>query len=52
MVPDYSIPTAINFVDALKRGQESAFKNPKTIKSDIAFLQYTGGTTGVAKSIF
>jgi long-chain acyl-CoA synthetase len=49
MVPDYSIPTAINFVDALKRGQESSFKNPKTIKTDIAFLQYTGGTTGVAK---
>lgn len=49
MVPDYSIPTAINFVDALKRGQESSFKKPKTIKTDIAFLQYTGGTTGVAK---
>jgi long-chain acyl-CoA synthetase len=49
MVPDYSIPTAINFVDALKRGQESSYKNPKTIKTDIAFLQYTGGTTGVAK---
>lgn len=49
MVPDYSIPTAISFVDALKRGQENAFKDPKTVKSDIAFLQYTGGTTGVAK---
>jgi len=49
MVPEYSLPNAINFIDALNRGQAPLFKNPGTVKTDIAFLQYTGGTTGVAK---
>jgi long-chain acyl-CoA synthetase len=49
MVPDYELPMAIHFTDSLSRGNESLFKDPKLKKEDIAFLQYTGGTTGVAK---
>ena len=49
MVPSYSLPRAIKFKDALKEGKQAAFQ-PITLDSeDIAFLQYTGGTTGVAK---
>jgi long-chain acyl-CoA synthetase len=48
MVPAYSIPFGINFKKVLKLGEKLNY-NPITIKeSDIAFLQYTGGTTGVA----
>jgi long-chain acyl-CoA synthetase len=49
MVPAYQIPNAISFLDTLARGDETKFINPNLIKEDIAFLQYTGGTTGVAK---
>lgn len=49
MIPAYNIPNAINFVSAVHSGNESKFKKPTLTKSDIAFLQYTGGTTGVAK---
>ena len=49
MVPDYDIPTAIRFKDALLLGSRHQLP-PITIEhEDIAFLQYTGGTTGVAK---
>ena len=48
MVPSYSIPIGINLKKVLKAGEKLNY-NPITIKeSDIAFLQYTGGTTGVA----
>jgi len=49
MVPDYQLPKAINFKQALRLGQ--GHRLPQTVVSpdDIAFLQYTGGTTGVAK---
>ena len=49
MVPDYDLPGAIRFRDALVLGQ---LQSPPTVvidPEDIAFLQYTGGTTGVAK---
>ncbi len=49
MVPEFSIPGAISYNDALKAG---ARRPPPTVDlngDDIAFLQYTGGTTGVAK---
>lgn len=49
MVPDYQLESAINFMAALDRGNGANFKNPNLTKEDIAFLQYTGGTTGVAK---
>jgi len=49
LVPAYSLPNAISFSDALSRGNSHTLK-PVTIKNtDLAFVQYTGGTTGVSK---
>jgi long-chain acyl-CoA synthetase len=49
MVPKYHIKTAVNLKHALKKGKPKNFTRPKLKHNDIAFLQYTGGTTGVAK---
>ena len=49
MVPAWSIPDAIDFRDALTRGSRHALKPVQVTLDDLAFLQYTGGTTGVAK---
>lgn len=49
MVPSWQIPGAIRFQDALGRGQTHTFETPPLDHEDLAFLQYTGGTTGVAK---
>src|SRR5687768_16259402 len=49
MVPDYDIPGAIRFKDALTLGQMQNLPDVEIDAGDIAFLQYTGGTTGVAK---
>jgi len=49
MVPDYNLPGAISFKDALKRGAAYSYQKPDVKAQDIAFLQYTGGTTGVSK---
>jgi long-chain acyl-CoA synthetase len=49
MVPDYDIPGAIRFRDALILGQLQKLPQIAIEPEDIAFLQYTGGTTGVAK---
>lgn len=49
MVPDYNLPGAIRFRDALALGQRHALPEVDISPQDIAFLQYTGGTTGVAK---
>lgn len=49
MVPPFSIPNALNFKECLAKGDISKFKHVDVNQSDIAFLQYTGGTTGVAK---
>ena len=49
MVPPYNLPQAISLKDALKKGKAYTFQRPELSKDDIAFLQYTGGTTGVAK---
>jgi len=49
MVPAFNIPSALNFVDELAKGDETKFIKPDLNNADIAFLQYTGGTTGVAK---
>ncbi|MEF2146867.1 AMP-binding protein [Aquilutibacter rugosus] len=49
MVPAYSIPGAIRFNDALAAGKAQNCSRPKVEHGDTAFLQYTGGTTGVAK---
>jgi long-chain acyl-CoA synthetase len=49
MVPPYSIPGAIPFNDALASGRKLNFTPVAIGADDIAFLQYTGGTTGIAK---
>ncbi|MFP4476764.1 MAG: long-chain-fatty-acid--CoA ligase [Desulfatibacillaceae bacterium] len=49
MVPAWNIPSAIRLKDALARGDASTFKPVDITLDDMAFLQYTGGTTGVSK---
>jgi len=49
MVPAYSLPNAIRFNEALGRGLRSKLGKIDVGPEDLAFLQYTGGTTGVAK---
>ena len=48
-IPDYHLPGAITFKQALARGEDSTLPVVDIRHDDIAFLQYTGGTTGVAK---
>ena len=48
-VKPYSLPGSKNFKQALKEGAKVRLQPVKLTHSDIAFLQYTGGTTGVAK---
>ena len=48
-IPDYSLPGAITFNEALSRGQDGVLPAVDIRNDDVAFLQYTGGTTGVAK---
>ena len=48
-IPDYSLPGAIKFNDALSAGTKHKLPSIDIRSTDIAFLQYTGGTTGVAK---
>lgn len=48
-IPDYDLPGAIKFNDALAAGNKHELPSIDIRASDIAFLQYTGGTTGVAK---
>jgi len=49
MVPSWNIAGAVRFKDALAKGAASQYTKPAVAGSDIAFLQYTGGTTGVSK---
>ena len=49
MVPAYSIPSAVSFNDALAAGRKLKLNKPVLTGDDVAFLQYTGGTTGVSK---
>ncbi len=49
MVPPYSIPKAVTFQQAMKEGAKHTFKPPQITADDTAFLQYTGGTTGISK---
>jgi long-chain acyl-CoA synthetase len=48
-VPSWDIPRAVRFNNALQLGRYHSFTAVPTTHEDIAFLQYTGGTTGVAK---
>ena len=49
LVPEYDIPGAVRFKNTLTLGQLHTLPSVDIASSDIAFLQYTGGTTGVAK---
>ncbi|MBB4262491.1 MULTISPECIES: long-chain fatty acid--CoA ligase [unclassified Bradyrhizobium] len=49
MVPAWSLPGSVSFNDAVSAGRGMTFNKPKLSPGDVAFLQYTGGTTGVSK---
>jgi long-chain acyl-CoA synthetase len=49
MVPAHAIPGSLSFSDVLREGGKRPFMPATIAPDDIAFLQYTGGTTGVAK---
>lgn len=49
MVPTYHLPGAVSFRQALQSGAQMEYVKPHIVNDDLAFLQYTGGTTGVAK---
>ncbi|MEO3998026.1 long-chain-fatty-acid--CoA ligase [Mesorhizobium sp. CAU 1732] len=49
MVPAWSLPGHVRFNAALKEGRSKSFRKVDVAQDDIAFLQYTGGTTGVSK---
>lgn len=49
LVPKYHLPDAISFRQTLQRGRRLQYIKPDISNTDLAFLQYTGGTTGVAK---
>jgi len=49
LVPGYDLPRAVSFKRALEQGGRHAFEPPRLALEDIAFLQYTGGTTGISK---
>lgn len=49
MIPSYSLPNSTSFKQALGSVSASKYKRPDLSLSDVALLQYTGGTTGVAK---
>jgi long-chain acyl-CoA synthetase len=49
MVPSFDLPNAKRFSEALQKGEGQSYTRPELKGSDVAFLQYTGGTTGVSK---
>ncbi len=49
MVPRYLLPNAITYRQAMKLGENYPYTRPMIRRGDLAFLQYTGGTTGTAK---
>ena len=49
MVPAFHLPGAVRFNDALAKGANATLKRPDLKPTDVAVLQYTGGTTGVSK---
>lgn len=49
MVPAYNLPGHLKFNKILKEGRSASFTKPEMEQNDLAFLQYTGGTTGVSK---
>jgi long-chain acyl-CoA synthetase len=49
MVPSYHLPSALSFKRALTKGAKLSYERPSLSVDDVAVLQYTGGTTGIAK---
>ena len=49
LVPKYDLPHALSMRDTLSRGRRMQYIKPEVTNADLAFLQYTGGTTGVSK---
>ena len=49
MVPAFNLPGAVRFNDALAQGTRATLKRPELKPSDVAVLQYTGGTTGISR---
>ncbi|MGN6578830.1 MAG: long-chain-fatty-acid--CoA ligase [Bordetella sp.] len=49
LTPEWSIPQALHLRDVLTRGRRGNFRRVDIDPQDLAFLQYTGGTTGLAK---
>lgn len=48
-VPHYSLPGTLRFRDVMRQAEGKRYERPVLNHGDLAFLQYTGGTTGVAK---
>ncbi|WP_017445460.1 long-chain-fatty-acid--CoA ligase [Gayadomonas joobiniege] len=51
MVPDFNLPSQVKFNEVLKKGAQAPLTAPDLNHDNIAFLQYTGGTTGAAKGV-
>ncbi|GCF90312.1 MULTISPECIES: long-chain-fatty-acid--CoA ligase FadD [Shewanella] len=49
LVPKYNLPHALSMRDTLSTGRRMQYIKPEVTNDDLAFLQYTGGTTGVSK---
>jgi long-chain acyl-CoA synthetase len=49
MVPDFNLPLAVRFNDAIALGQRTKLTPTHLTPDDVAVLQYTGGTTGISK---
>ena len=49
MVPAWNLPGSVTLKAALSAGRSASFTPPAIVNTDLAFLQYTGGTTGVSK---
>lgn len=49
MVPAYRLPAMISYKQALSKGREMPYQRPELTGDSLAFLQYTGGTTGLSK---
>ena len=49
LVPAYDLPGSVSFLSALQQGAKASFKPVALQANDLAFLQYTGGTTGLSK---